>query len=179
LADNLVRSAKFEDKNRLHKYFTLDITKPLNLPELYDSAVIILALQNVERPDLVIKNASLNLKKDGKFVIVLNHPMFRIPRQSAWGIDENRKIQYRRIDRYMSPMDIPILMNPSDKSSEETMSYHHSLSDYSKMLNDNGFTIDLLEEWTSDKESQGSAKKMEDRARTEIPMFMAMVAVKL
>lgn len=174
LADNLIKSAKFEDKNKSHNYYVADITKPLNLPEDFDSAVIILALQNVERPDLVIKNASLNLKKDGKFVIVLNHPMFRIPRQSSWGIDESRKIQYRRIDKYMSPMNIPILMNPSDKSSEETISYHNSLSEYSKMLKDNGFVIELIEEWTSDKESFGTAKKMEDRARTEIPLFMAI-----
>jgi SAM-dependent methyltransferase len=165
LAENLIRSARNEDKNRLHKYYINDITKPLSLSEKIDRAVIILALQNVKDPNAVIRNASQSLMANGYFLVVLNHPMFRIPRQSSWGFDEQRKIQYRRVDKYMSPMDIPVKMNPSQWNSEETMSYHHSLHDYSKMLKDNGFVIELIEEWTSDKESQGKAKKMEDRAR--------------
>lgn len=78
----------------------------------------------------------------------------------------------------MSPMTIPINMNPSDKSSEVTMSYHYPISAYSKMLNAAGFAIELIEEWTSDKESEGRAAKMENRSRAEIPLFMAILAVK-
>ena len=110
--------------------------------------------------------------------MVLNHPAYRIPRQSSWGIDDARKIQYRRIDKYMSPMDIPINMNPSDRSSPITMSYHYPISTYSKMLKDAGFVIDLIEEWTSDKESEGRAARMENRSRAEIPLFLAIKAVK-
>jgi hypothetical protein len=75
-------------------------------------------------------------------------------------------------------MDIPINMNPSDRNSQITMSYHHPLSDYSKMLRDAGFAIDLIEEWTSDKESEGRVAKMENRSRNEIPLFMAIRAIK-
>lgn len=78
----------------------------------------------------------------------------------------------------MSPMEIPINMNPSDRNSPITMSYHFPLSDYSKMLKDAGFVIDLIEEWTSDKESEGRAARMENRSRSEIPLFLAIRAVK-
>ena len=75
-------------------------------------------------------------------------------------------------------MEIPIRMNPSDPQSQQTMSYHRPISDYSKMLYDSGFLIEKIEEWTSDKESVGRAGRMENRARAEIPLFMAIKAVK-
>lgn len=115
---------------------------------------------------------------NGYLLIVLNHPAFRISRQSSWGIDPNSKIQYRRIDRYMTPINIPITAHPGEKHSEFTWSYHLPLWEYSRMLKDNGFAIELIEEWTSDKESVGKASKMENRSRAEIPLFMAILAQK-
>lgn len=178
LAPGLINEAKRTDRNRDHKYFISDITKPLILPTDFTHAAIILALQNVENPGGAIKNAAKHLVKNGTLVMVINHPTFRIPRQSSWGIDEGRKIQYRRVDKYLSPMTIPINMNPSDRNSETTLSYHLPLSDYSKMLMDAGFAIELIEEWASDKESVGSVGRMENRSRQEIPLFMAIVATK-
>lgn len=178
LSEGLVRFAKDEDKNRQHKYIVSDVTLPLTIPNDFTHAAIVLALQNIENPLGVLKNAGNHLVSGGKLVIVLNHPAFRIPRQSSWGIDEERKIQYRRVDKYMSPMDIPINMNPSDRNSEVMMSYHFPISDYSKMLKDAGFMIELIEEWTSDKESVGRAGRMENRSRAEIPLFMAISAKK-
>lgn len=178
LSESLVKYAKIDDKNYNHKYVVGDVTLPQIFHETFTHAAIILALQNISEPEKVLTNASNNLVQGGKLVIVLNHPMFRIPRQSSWGIDEERKIQYRRVDKYMSPMEIPIRMNPSDPMSEQTMSYHFPISDYSKMLKDAGFVIELIEEWTSDKESVGRAGRMENRSRTEIPLFMAIKATK-
>ncbi len=179
VAPSLVAEAKRNDRNFSHKYQVADVTKPLNLNEKFTHAAIILALQNIKEPSQVLKNLSELLIVNSKLLIILNHPAFRIPRQSSWGIDDERKIQYRRIDKYMSPMEIPIRMNPSDPQSQQTMSYHFPISEYSKMLKENGFVIDLIEEWTSDKESKGSAGKMENRSRNEIPLFMAIRATKL
>lgn len=189
IAPSLVNEAKRTDRNPKHQYLIADVTKPLplrNLGEGWTHAVIILALQNISNPFAVLQNVSKLLiaspaeasAKAGKLVIVLNHPAFRIPRQSSWGIDEARRIQYRRVDKYMSPMEIPINMNPSDRNSPITTSYHFPISTYSKMLKDAGFAIDLIEEWTSDKESQGRAARMENRGRSEIPLFLAIEAFK-
>lgn len=179
LAPSLINDAKRHDRNPKHRYIVANVTKPLPLSEKFDTATIILALQNIQNPKRVLENASKYLINGSKFIIVLNHPAFRIPRQSSWGVDEARKIQYRRVDKYMSPMEIPIRMNPSDRNSRETISYHFPISAYSKMLHDTGFAIDLVEEWTSDKESEGRSAKMENRGRAEIPLFMTIIAKKI
>jgi hypothetical protein len=46
------------------------------------------------------------------------------------------------------------------------------------MLRNAGFVITRIEEWTSDKESEGKAAKQENRARAEFPLFMAIQALK-
>jgi ubiquinone/menaquinone biosynthesis C-methylase UbiE len=178
MAESLLREARFEDKNNSHKFMYGDVGKPLTIPVHFTHSTIILALQNISSPQGAISNASRHMVNGGKLVIVLNHPMFRIPRQTAWGFDSGKKLQYRRIDSYMNHLAIPINMNPSDKKSEVTMSYHDPLATYSRMLKEAGFLIESIEEWTSDKESVGRAGKMENRARAEIPLFMAISAVK-
>ncbi len=145
----------------------------------FSHAAIILALQNITNPEGVIGNAQAHLKKNGEFLIVLNHPYFRIPRQTSWGIDQQNKFQYRRVDRYMTPLKIPITANPGrGEKSEHTWSYHFPLSHYSQLLLKHGFVIEKLEEWSSDKHSTGRAAKMENRSRKEFPMFMAILARK-
>lgn len=178
IAPSLIDEAKRTDKNSGHKYEVADITKPFEARTDFTHAAIVLALQNTMSPGNVLKNAAKHLVDGGTLVIVLNHPAFRIPRQSSWGIDDSKKMQYRRIDKYMSPMNIPINMNPGDPNSQITMSYHLPLSMYSKLLKEAGFKIDLIEEWTSDKESEGRAAKMENRSRAEIPLFLAIKAIK-
>lgn len=178
-APALINVAQKTDQNRKHKYLVSDVTKPFQAPVDFTHAAIILSLQNIKDPAKALQNVSLHLKTGGTLVIVLNHPAFRIPRQSAWGVDTDRKIQYRRIDKYMSPMTIPINMNPGDRSSEITISYHFPISAYAKMLKDAGFVIEEIEEWTGDKESVGRAARMENRGRAEIPLFLAIKAIKL
>lgn len=144
----------------------------------FDSAIFLLSLQNMEHPEKALNHAAARLKQGGKLILILNHPCFRIPRQSSWGIDEAKKLQYRRIDRYMSKEKIPIQTHPGKKDSAITYSYHHPLSDFVKFLGNAGCCILSLEEWCSDKESSGAKAKMENRARREIPLFLAIVARK-
>ncbi len=181
LATSLINSAKQYKSPKNHRFILGDVTQELPLEKnSYTHAAIILAIQNIEKPWEVFKNASRYLKENGTFILVLNHPCFRIPRQSSWKVDEENSIQFRRIDRYMSPMKIPIQAAPSQKEkSAATLSFHHPISDYSKWLNEAGFAIISIEEWCSDKLSEGRAAKMENRARQEIPLFMAIVARKL
>lgn len=176
---SLIGSAKKLDKNPLHRYITSDVTKPLSVEKKdFSHAVIILSLQNIEDPQAVFRNASKHLKNFGKFLIVINHPCFRIPRQSSWEIDKENRIEYRRINRYLSPLKIPVNMHPGEKNSSVTWSFHYSVSDYSRFLSNAGFIIEKIEEWTSDKISVGRAAKMENRSRMEFPLFMAILARK-
>lgn len=179
-AAQLISAAKQYRPPSSHRFVQADVTQTLPLQQsLFSHCSIVLALQNIEHPLAVFKNAAHYLQPGAPFVIVLNHPCFRIPRQSSWKIDEENKIQYRRIDRYTSPMKIPIQTHPGKgKESPQTWSFHHPLSDYSRWLKEAHFTIDLIEEWCSNKVSEGRAAKMENRSRQEIPLFMAILARK-
>jgi SAM-dependent methyltransferase len=178
VAPSLVEQAQREDRSPKHTHMTADVTRPLSIESNFTHATLILSLQNMKDPFSVLKNAAAHLSPNGILVIILNHPCFRIPRQSSWGIDETNKVQYRRINRYLSPLEIPITMHPGKQNSTVTWSYHHPLGDYTAMLKTNGFVIDTLEEWSSDKRSTGSAAKMENRTRKEIPLFLALRAFK-
>lgn len=175
---SLVKAAKQYSSQRIHKFQVGDVTQPLSLPlETFSHATILLALQNIADPLAVLQNAARHLQPGGKLVIVLNHPCFRIPRQSSWQIDEAKKIQYRRIDRYFTPMEIPIQMHPSKKeTSTQTWSFHQPLSAYSRYLKQAGFMIECIDEWCSDKKSIGKTATMENRSREEFPLFLAISA---
>lgn len=180
IASSLIQFARKKDMNKLHQYVTADVSKPVSLPQKsFSHVAIILALQNIEDADGIIANTWANLQDNGILVIVLNHPCFRIPRQSAWGIDEQNKLQYRRINRYMNPLKIPITMHPGKETSAVTWTFHEPLSFYSDLLLKHHFVIERLEEWCSDKSSAGPAARMEDRARDEFPLFLALKARKV
>lgn len=177
-APSLIEFAKKQDHNPRHHFIVGDVTEVSAISEQFSHAAIILALQNIEHPTHAIQNAAHSLAPRGKLVIVLNHPAFRIPRQSGWGIDEGNKIQYRRENIYMSPLKIPITMHPGEAKGPITWSFHLPISSYTTMLTDNGFVIERLEEWTSDRESTGGAAKMENRGRAEFPLFLAIACRK-
>ena len=112
-------------------------------------------------------------------MLILNHPSFRIPKHADWEVDRVKKIQYRKVECYMSPLEIPIESSPFDRiNNVSTTSFHYPLSAYSEMLFDNGFVIEKIEEWVSPKKSEGGMAEVEDKARKEFPLFMAIVASK-
>jgi len=180
ISEKLIKCANIYNKNRNHKFLKIDLCKTINLDKKdFEACSIVLSFQDFDNPFMALKNAFSHLKKNGSLVLIINHPCFRIPRQSSWGIDEKNKIQYRRIDRYMSSMKVPISVNPFDrKIKKHLFANHFSLSTLSNYLFENGFLIEKIEELLSDKTSEGSKAKMENRAREEFPLFMMIVAIK-
>ncbi len=149
-------------------------------PSSLDGIVCNLAIQNIDALAPVFSDAARTLKHGGVFVITMNHPAYRQPRQSGWGWDEERKLQYRRIDKYMSEYEMPIIAHPGSAPSVKTYSYHRPISVYINELAKHGFVIEALEEWVSNKVSDsGPRAKAENIARQEIPMFLGIRAVKI
>ncbi len=179
IASDLVKYARQHQVAPSHEFRVGDAAKKLLVSKQdFTHITCILALQNIRHIDGVMQNAATHLGKEGKFIIVLNHPSFRIPRQSSWEVDESKKTQYRKIERYMSDLEIPISAHPGQKNSQVTWSFHHPLSIYTKALSQAGFVIENIEEWLSDKTSEGKAAKMENRSRQEFPLFLTIIASK-
>ena len=145
-----------------------------------DKAIIVLAIQNIEHTQKVFNEAFRIVKKGGSFHIVMNHPAFRIPKASAWEFDAIKKVQFRRIDSYLSESRSEIDMHPGITGSAKTVSFHRPLQYYVKALAKAGFVIDKLEEWSSQKVSDsGPRAKAENDARKEFPLFLYLGAKKI
>ncbi len=149
-----------------------------------DTVFSVLALENIKNIAGVMSGIQQVMKPDGKVVFVLLHPAFRIPQHSDWGYDTKRTVQYRRIDKYLSEVNIQIELAPfkgsKDVKKVTTTTFHRSLQWYMKAFRNAGFAITNIEEWISHKTSQpGPRQHAEDTARKEIPMFMAIELKKI
>jgi ubiquinone/menaquinone biosynthesis C-methylase UbiE len=175
IASTLIAAAKQYDTSSRHAFIQADLTKPwpLDPSKKFTHAVCILALQNIDKPEIIFQELSKVLEKGGKAVFVLNHPYFRIPRKSSWSFNESTKTQTREISAYMTPQKIPIVTHPG-KDQETTWSFHFPLSHYVSIAHEKGFVIEELQEWCSPKISTGKASTWENRARQEFPLFMAL-----
>lgn len=144
-----------------------------------DLVYSVLALQNMSDFEAVVQEIKRVLKSHGRFVAVLNHPTFRIPKQSDWYFSNEKKAQGRVVYSYMTPQKVAIDMHPGKTAlgavKQETMSFHHPLQFYVKALAKYNLGISRLEEWISHKTSEeGPKKRAEDSARKEIPLFMCL-----
>jgi hypothetical protein len=114
-----------------------------------------------------------------RLVIVMMHPCFRGSKHTSWGWDQQAAVQYRRVDRYLLPRKEPIVTHPGSDPTHYTWTFHRPLESYVKALRSAGLLLDALEEWPSHKASQpGPRAAAENAARKEIPLFLALRAVK-
>jgi ubiquinone/menaquinone biosynthesis C-methylase UbiE len=146
----------------------------------YDAATCIMAVHDVPAIDGLLSNIAAALKVSGRAVIVFMHPCFRIPRKTHWGWDTDQKIQYRRLDSYATPLEIPITTHPGKATGEQTHFHHRPLADLLTAMGKAGLGIVACEELYSHRRSQsGPFSKAEHKAAEEFPMFIALKAVRL
>jgi ubiquinone/menaquinone biosynthesis C-methylase UbiE len=146
----------------------------------FDAAACILAIQNIHPVAPVFASAARALKPGGNMVLVMMHPCFRGPKETRWGWDEKETVQFRRVDRYLLPRKAPIVTNPGIDAGKYTWTFHKPIEAYVKGLRNAGLLVDAMEEWASHKKStSGPRAAAENLAREEIPMFMAIRAVKI
>lgn len=179
LSPSLIRLAEKNSPKSIQYKVSPASSLPFIPSRSIDKISIILALQNIEDANAVLKECGRVLADGGQIFIVLNHPGFRIPKASSWGWDEKESVQYRRIDEYISESKVKIQMHPGDRPDRFTTSFHRPLQFFFKAFRKAGLVVSNLEEWTSHRKSQpGPRAKAEDKARKEIPLFMCMVASK-
>ena len=141
-------------------------------PASFDAVVFLLSIQDMDPLELVLASASWAVGEHGRVVIVMTHPSFRQPRHAGWGFDEGRKLVYRRIDAYLTPMAVP-MKALGDRPA--TRSFHRPLSSYVNGLAAEGFYIDaMLEIPDTLDERRPAGGRAGGRAAAEIPLFLAM-----
>jgi ubiquinone/menaquinone biosynthesis C-methylase UbiE len=179
-ARSLIAAARGRGGEKI-EYHVGDAREMAFVPEgAFDLAACVLAIQNIHPIQPVFEHVRRVLKNGGRFVMEMMHPCFRISGQSAWGWDEEKKVQYRRVDAYLLPRKTPIVTNPGKRPDVYTWTFHKPLEAYVKALGRCGLAIDALEEWASHKNSDsGPRAAAENTARKEIPMFLALRAVKI
>ena len=147
-------------------------------PDAFDAAVFLLSIQDMDPLQPVLASAAWALRPGGRLVILMTHPAFRIPRQSGWGWDEKRKLRYRRVDTYLTPLPVPMKSHGGDQG--VTRSYHRPLHVYVNGLAASGLLVNQLQEIPAhDVMGAGSRSKAEKRANEEIPLFLGIRAVKV
>jgi SAM-dependent methyltransferase len=166
------------------KFVLGDAREIPSIPEIeaesYDAVVFLLSAQDMDPLEPALSGAAWALKCQGRVALLLTHPAFRIPRQSGWGWDENRKLVFRRIDHYLTRLDVPMSPLGGKGSSIVTRSFHRPLSSYVNGLADQGLFVDRMEEIPAQKLSvQGATTRAVNLARKEIPLFLAVRAKKV
>jgi 23S rRNA-/tRNA-specific pseudouridylate synthase/SAM-dependent methyltransferase len=151
----------------------------------FDAAVCVMALANIDPVEPVLEGIGALLKPGGRLVAVITHPGFRGHGQTYWGWDDERKRQFRRVDAYLSRWSHEVQMHPGKAAAGEsggeqtTWSFHRPIGAYVEACTRAGLLVEALGEWTSVRTStSGPRAEEENRSRREIPMFLAIRAVK-
>ena len=142
---------------------------------LFSGAVFLLSIQDMTPLNKVLNSVGNCLEENGRLIILMTHPCFRIPRQSGWGWDKQRKLRYRRIDNYLTKLQVPMKSHKHGT----TRSYHRPLETYINELGSNGFMIDQIREIPVGDFIKVDRSKAEKRADMEIPLFLGIRARKV
>lgn len=164
------------------RYLVADATRRDLLQRIdahaFDAVTFLLSIQDIDPLQGVLQNAAAALRGGGRAVLLMTHPCFRVPRQSGWGWDEQRRLRYRRVDRYLTPLAVPMKQYRGGGGGA-TRSHHRPLQQYVDALADHGMLVDRLREVPTHLcASEGPRARAERLANQEIPLFLALRAVK-
>jgi ubiquinone/menaquinone biosynthesis C-methylase UbiE len=167
-----LRSARFlvGDARRLQAVAGLDAAS-------HDAATFLLSIQDMDPLEDVVRGIDWALKPVSRVVLLMTHPAFRQARHSGWGFDEGRKLTYRRVDAYLGEMAVPM---KSLGGGPPTRSFHRPISTYVNALAHAGFLTDAMLELPDlpPDRRPGRAARGDARANAEIPIFLALRAVR-
>lgn len=153
--------------------------------QAFDHAAALMVLQDLDPIAPVLAGVARLLVPGGRFIIALTHPCFRQPRRSAWGWDDERRQQYRRIDAYLSTYQTRIATHPgaapgTPEAEMQTVSTHRPLSAYIEACGAAGLAVTGCDEPTNPRRgTKGVRFAAEDMAAREIPLFLILTAVRL
>ncbi|HZD11188.1 MAG TPA: class I SAM-dependent methyltransferase [Candidatus Binatia bacterium] len=161
------------------------------MPELqsasFDAVAFMLSIQDMDPLYAVVDSAAWALTAGGRLAMLTTHPCFRVPRQSGWGYDPDRRLCYRRVDSYLSGLAVPMkAYRDVDGAPCQTRTFHRPLQEYVQALTVQGLVIDRLieipatrAESARDEQTGNTPSRAERRARREFPLLLGLRAVRL
>lgn len=142
VSDKLIEFAKREERREKLgiRYYKMDAAKLHGFSDNeFDLVTCFMALQDIEEYEEAIGEVARVLRKRGRFVFSIPHPCFET-------ITVNGK-RFRAVDKYFVRIKYPIHWNMERLTKPfKTMSFHRTLTDYSKALSENRFFISRLVE---------------------------------
>ncbi|MBA3436106.1 MAG: class I SAM-dependent methyltransferase [Chloroflexi bacterium] len=144
----------------------------------FDAGVFMLCLQDMDPLEPVLESVAWALRPTSRIVMLMTHPSFRQPRHSGWGFDASRKLRYRRVDAYLTPMAVPM---GSAADGRRTRAYHRPISSYINALGSVGYAVDAMLELPDlpperRPRRSGPSSRAGAGDEAEIPLFLAMRA---
>jgi len=163
---------------RAGRFFVGDARRLPAVPELrpasFDAAVFLLSIQDMDPLEAIFDALGWALRPTSRVVILMTHPAFRQPRHAGWGFDEGRKLVFRRVDAYLSPMAVPMKQL---RGGAPFRSYHRPISSYVNGLAAEGFAVDAMREIPDSlDERRATTRRAGTRAAAEIPLFLVLRA---
>ncbi|MEW6170841.1 MAG: class I SAM-dependent methyltransferase [Candidatus Omnitrophota bacterium] len=159
----------------------------------FDIAIANMCLMDVRNAEKAIKEISRVLKKNGKFIFSINHPVF-FYQKWIYAKRNGKKFFARAVLKYKTPC---ILKQTLWSTGIKVMGYRRPIEEYLKYLKKAGFVIDDFREIVSKKKLKKARKghlredkfkssryidemdkKLKKAVKTEIPDFLIIAAIK-
>lgn len=178
LSPRLIATAR-QRQPRSARFLVGDVTRGDTLPPAiptrgFHAAAFLLSIQDIEPLDGALQTAARVLVPGGRLGIVMTHPCFRVPRQSGWVWDRERRLASRRVDRYLTPTRVPMgSPGRGGGGKGRTWSWHRPLATYVEALTAAGFALESLVEVPAPPDAPGRDARSEN---PEIPMFLGLRA---
>ncbi len=178
----LIEHAKARDgQSRLSiTYETADAANlGLLQDDSFDLVVSNMALMDISKADLAIREASRLLRNMGRFVASLSHPCFDPGLTSGWLVERVglTTTVWRKIGLYREPREEWFPWNISPGQVVETIGYHRPLSWYFREFRDAGLAVTAFEEPAPTQEFL--ANSLQGEWIAQIPVHCVIEATKL
>ncbi|MFH1551660.1 MAG: class I SAM-dependent methyltransferase [bacterium] len=176
------------------KYFQRDAANLKGLKNnFFDIVIANMCLMDIKDADKAVEEANRVLKKNGRFVFSINHPVFF---RQAWvyARRNGKKFFARAILKYKTPC---ALKQTLWSTGIKVMGYRRPIEEYLKYLKNTGFVLNDFREIVSKKKLKKARKgqlqedkfrssryldkadrKLKKAAKTEIPDFLLIAAIK-
>ena len=170
LSEKMIAEAEKKNTDKVITYRICGVEEYGYPEETFDCVISNLALHYIEDLEPVYRKIFRTLKKNGVFLLNIEHPVFTAGVNEDWIYDENGKPKYWPVDNYYYPGERATLF-----LGEKVKKYHHTLEQILMGLLNTGFQLAAVEEAMPD-ENMMDLPGMKDEMRR--PMMLLVRAEK-